>query len=152
MNFEYSASRWIEATHTYARVPTHIHTHTHIHTDTHARARIHKQDVTLHILVSDISSEGAVDCHSGVSPDEATAQFHVTNFVNRCVAGRGNLIRFITLNHFLHIFREVMNWIFLKKDLSLDILLGKTAGKQRRGRINKNRNVDRNAYRKIKGY
>ena len=84
-----------------ARTPTHTHTpytHTHIyiyiyiyiytyiyphtHTYTHTHAHIHKQGVTLHILVSGISSEGAVDRHSGVSQDGTTAQVHVTNFVN----------------------------------------------------------------------
>ena len=57
-------------THTYAR--THTHTHTYIHT--HARAYIHKQGVTLHILVSSVSSD--------VFPDGATAPVRVTNFVN----------------------------------------------------------------------
>ena len=67
-------------THTHAH--THTYIHTHIHTHTHARAYIHKQGVTLHILVSVISSEGAVDHHSGISPDGATAQVRVTNFAN----------------------------------------------------------------------
>ena len=64
-------------THTYARVSTHTLTNAHTHTDilshTHARAYIHKQDVTLHILVSVISSEGAIELRFG-----ATAQVHVT--------------------------------------------------------------------------
>ena len=74
---------------TYIRARTHTHTHTHSlththkqHTHTHARAHIHKQGVTLHILVSGISPEGAVDRHSGISPDGATAPVPVANFVN----------------------------------------------------------------------
>ena len=52
--------------------------------------------------------------------------------------------------YFLQIFGGAKNWIFLKKYLSLEIVLEKkTAGKPRSGRINKNRNVDRNAYSKI---
>ena len=47
------------------------------------------------------------------------------------------------------IFGGAKNWIFLKKDLSLEIVLGKAASKPRSGRINQNRNVDKNAYRKI---
>ena len=47
------------------------------------------------------------------------------------------------------IFGGAKNWIFLKKDLSLEIVLGKAAGKPRSGRIDQNRNVDRNAYTKI---
>ena len=35
------------------------------------------------VLVSGISPEGAIDRHSGVSPDVATAETHVSNFVNR---------------------------------------------------------------------
>ena len=63
----------------------HAHTLTHRHTHTH----IHKQSVTLHILVSGISSEGAL----ALRFFGATAQVHETNFVNRCDAWRGNLIR-----------------------------------------------------------
>ena len=76
----------MEATNTYVRVPTHTlahthtytnthtykHTHTHMHT--HIHAHTHKQGVTLHILVSGISSEGAVELRFG-----ATAQVHETN-------------------------------------------------------------------------
>ena len=86
----------MEATHTYARVPTYKHTLTHkythslthTHTLTHAHARtrththIHTQGVASHILCVGISREGAFDRHSGVSPDGKTAQVHVTNFVN----------------------------------------------------------------------
>ena len=43
---------------------------------------------------------------------------------------------------FLQISGRAKNWIFLKKDLSLKIVIGKTAGKPRSGRINKNRHVD----------
>ena len=39
-------------------------------------------------------------------------------------------------------FGGTKNWIFLKKDLSLEIVIEKTAGKSRSGWINKNRNVD----------
>ena len=35
------------------------------------------------LIVSGVSPEGVVDRHSGISPDGATAQVHVTNFVNR---------------------------------------------------------------------
>ena len=65
MNIEYLPSRSVEATNTYARV----HTHTHRHK--------HKQGVMLHILVSGISSEGALELRFG-----ATSQVHETNFVN----------------------------------------------------------------------
>ena len=68
MNFEYSASIWMKAT----------HTHTHTHSHTHARAYIHKQGIALHILVSGISSEGVVYHHSDAFPDVATARVHVT--------------------------------------------------------------------------
>ena len=114
--------------HTCTYTHTHIYTVTHIctHTYTHVRAYMHKHGVTLHILVSSISSEGAVYRHSDVFPDGATAKVHVTNFVNRCVAWRGHLIHSITLNlFFLQIFGGVKNWIFLKKDLSLEIVLEK---------------------------
>ena len=80
MNFEYSASRWMEATH------THTHAYpppTHTHTD--ARAYVNKQGVTLHILVSSISLEGVVYHHSDVSPDGATAPVHVTLWKD-CIA------------------------------------------------------------------
>ena len=107
MNFEFSASRWMEATHIYARVSihththtythththtytqTHIHTYTHIHTHiythTHARAHIQKHDFKLHRLVSSISSDGVVYHHSDVSPDGATAPVDVTLW-NDCIA------------------------------------------------------------------
>ena len=66
----------------------------------------------------------------------------------RCMARSLNSFHHIN-SLFLQIFGGAKNWIFLKKDLSLEIVLGKTAGKPRSGRINTNRNVDRNAYRKI---
>ena len=54
-----------------------------------------------------------------------------------------------SFNSFHHIislfftnFVEAKNWIFLKKDLSLEIVIEKTAGKPRSGGINKNRNCD----------
>ena len=75
-------------THTYTHIYTHTNTHTHTCTHTHIHAHTHKQGVTLHILVSGISSEGALELRFG-----ATAQVHETNFVNRCDAWRGYLIR-----------------------------------------------------------
>ena len=109
--FEYSPSRSVEATNTYARVPTHTHSHTHSHTHTHAHTHTHtcthtymhthtcshtymrththtQTGWTLHILVSGISSEGALELRFG-----ATAQVHETNFVSWCIAWRGHLIR-----------------------------------------------------------
>ena len=86
--------------HTHIHTYTHTYTHTQSHTHIHARAHIHKQGVTLYILVSGISSESAVYHHSDVFPDGSTAQFHVTNFVNWCVAWRDHLIRSNTLNLF----------------------------------------------------
>ena len=89
----------MEATHIYARVSTHTYTHTHTHAHTHTHiyiythtnthththtytytcTRVHtKMGVTLHILVSSISSEGVVYHHSDVSPHGATAPVHVT--------------------------------------------------------------------------
>ena len=73
-------------TRTITHTHTHTYTHTHTHTHTHAHAYIHKKGVTLHILVSSISSEGVVYHYSDVSPDGATAPVRVTNFVNWCVA------------------------------------------------------------------
>ena len=115
MNFEYSASRSSEATHIYARVPTSTHTHTHSHTHTHthkhACAYIHKQGVTLHILVYRISSESVVYHHSHVSPDGATAPVPVTNFLNRCDAWRAHLIRSITralLLQFMLLYEQIL--------------------------------------------
>ena len=66
-------------------------TYTHSHTQTHARSHTHvyKQGVALHILVSGISSQGARELRFF----GATAQIHETNFVNRCEAWRGHLIR-----------------------------------------------------------
>ena len=58
-------------THKHTRVLTHSLTHKHIHT------HIHKQDVALHILVSGISSEGALE----LRVFGATAKVHETNFV-----------------------------------------------------------------------
>ena len=75
-------------THTCSQTHTHTHTHTHAHTHIYAHTHTHKQSVTLHILVSGISSEGALELRFG-----ATAQVHETNFVNRCDAWRGHLIR-----------------------------------------------------------
>ena len=82
MNVEYLPSRSVEATNTYARVHTHTHTHSHTHTHTthkHTQTctRIHKKGVAVHILVSCISLEGALELRFG-----ATAQVHETNFVN----------------------------------------------------------------------
>ena len=124
MNFEYSASRWMEATHTYARVPTHTltQTHTHIYTHIHihhARAHIRKQGVNLHILVSGISPEGAVEHHFG-----ATAQIHVTLWTG-CIAMSLMCCKtepFISFEHIKCLLTNcggVKSWIFLKKVLSL---------------------------------
>ena len=63
--------------HTQTRTHTHTHTHKHTHTHTHAHTHTHKQGVRLHILVSGISSEGALELRFG-----ATAQVHEINFVN----------------------------------------------------------------------
>ena len=73
----------MEATHIYARVSTHTHTNTNTHKHTHTHTHMHvrtykKQGVTLHILVSSISSEDVVYHHSDVSPDGTTARVHVT--------------------------------------------------------------------------
>ena len=46
MNFEYSASRWIKATHTCACTHTHTHTHTHTNTHTHTHTHAHKHTYT----------------------------------------------------------------------------------------------------------
>ena len=65
--------------HTHTHTPTRAHTHTLTHKHTHTRVytHIHKQGVTLHILVSRISSEGALEFRF-----RSTAQVHETNFVN----------------------------------------------------------------------
>ena len=149
--FEYSASRWMEATHTYVCVPahththtythththrhTHIHTHTHTHTHTHARthththiharAYIHKQGVVLHILVSSISSEGALELRFG-----ATAQVHVTLWTD-CIAmslmccKREPFISFAHIKCLFTNFGGLKSWIFLKKVLPFSSFLGK---------------------------
>ena len=75
----------------------HIHTLTHTHTNTralsqthlHTHTRTYTNKVLRCILVSDISSEGALELRFF----GATAQVHETNFVNRCDAWRGHLIR-----------------------------------------------------------
>ena len=66
-------------THIHTHTYTHSHTHTHINTYTRTRAHIHTH-IHTGCCVSGISPESAVDRHSGVSPDWATAQAHVTNF------------------------------------------------------------------------
>ena len=147
MNFENSASRWMDATAIYARVPTHTHTHTLTNTHTHACAYIHKQGVTLHILVCSISSEGVVYHHSDVSPDGTTARVHVTLWTD-CIAMSMKCCKrepFISFNNIKCLstnFVWVKNWIFLRKVLSIEIVIEKTAGKPRSGRIIKNRNCD----------
>ena len=75
-------------THTHANTHTQTLTHIHMHTHTYMHRHTHKQGVTLHILVSGISSEGALELRFG-----DTAQVHETNFVNWCDAWRGHLIR-----------------------------------------------------------
>ena len=75
----------MDATHIYALVSTHTHTQTHTYTHTHAHSYMQKQGVTLHILVSSISSEGVVYHHSDVSPDGTTARVYVTLRTN-CIA------------------------------------------------------------------
>ena len=136
MNFEYSASRWMEATHIYARIFTHTQTHTrtqtHTHTYTHTCTCVHtkKQSVTLHILVSSISSEGVVYHYSDVSTDGKTARFHVTLWTD-CIAmsmmccKREPFISFGNIKCLSTNFVGVTNWIFLKKILSLEIVIVK---------------------------
>ena len=72
MNFEYPPSRSVEA-----QIHTRAYPHTHSRTHTHTHKHTHKQGVTLHILISVISSEGALKLRFG-----ATAQVRETNFVN----------------------------------------------------------------------
>ena len=53
------------------------------------------------VIVSGVSPVGAVDRHSGVSPDGATtAEVHVTNFVNRLYSNvdvlHGGAIQFVS--------------------------------------------------------
>ena len=76
-------------THTLTHTQTHARSHTLTYTQTHTHTHIHKQGVALHILVSGISSEDAIE----LLFFGATAQVHETNFVNRCDAWRGHLIR-----------------------------------------------------------
>ena len=79
----------ISGSYKYIRARTHTHTHTHTtHKHTHTCTHIHKKGVTVYILVSGISSEGALELRFG-----ATAQVRETNFVNWCDAWRGCLIR-----------------------------------------------------------
>ena len=135
---------WRRHIYTYAYLHTHTHTQTHTHTNTHihthARAYIQKQGVTLHILVSSISSEGVRYHHSDVSPDGTTARVHVTLWTD-CIAmsmmccKREPFMSFGNIKCLSTNFVGVTNWIFLKKVLSLEIVIEKTAGKPRSGRI-----------------
>ena len=80
-------------THTHSHSHTHTHKHTCVltlsYTQTHKHTHIHKQGAALHILDFGISSAGALELHF-FGP---SAQLHETNFVNRCDAWRGHLIR-----------------------------------------------------------
>ena len=128
------------------------HTYTNTHTHTRARAFTHTQGAASHVLVSGVSPEGAVDRHFGISKYGATAQDHVTNFLIRLYSNvadvlHGGAIKFVP-SHKTSFYKQEK--IFLKRVLSLQIVLKKTAGKPRSDRIYQNRNVDRNAYRKNK--
>ena len=114
-------------THAYPNTP-----HWNTHTQTHARAYIKKQGVTLHILVSSISSEGVVYHHCDVYPDGTIARVHVTLWTD-CIAmsmmksKREPFISFGNIKCLSTNFVGVKNWIFLKKVLSLDIVIEKRA-------------------------
>ena len=133
--------------HIYMHAYPNTHTHTQTYTHTHEHSYIQKQGVTLHILVSSISSEGVVYHHSDVSPDGTTARVHVALWTD-CIAmsimccKREPFISFGNIKCISSDFVGVKNWIFSRKVLSLEIVIEKTAGKPRRGRIIKNRNCD----------
>ena len=148
MNFEYSASRWMEVTHTHIGASTHTHTythtHTHIHSHTHARPYIHKQGLALHILVSGISSDGVVYHHSDAFTDGATARVNVTLWKD-CIAmsmmccKREPFISFGNINVFLQIWWSQELNILQESSVAL-VRFWKVSG--RRGRLYQNSNVD----------
>ena len=113
------------------------------------------EGAVLFVLVSGVCPEGAVDRHSGVSPDGATAEAQVTNLVNRLYSNVVDVLHG-GANQFIPSYKTSF-YKFLRSQ-ELDILkessiasdrIWKAAGKPRSGRIFQNRNVDRNAYRKI---
>ena len=106
------------------------------------------------VLVSGVSPEGAVDRHSDVSPDGATVQVHVTNFVNRLYSNvvdvsHGEAIQLVP-SHKTYSYKYwwSQELDILKESSIASDNIRKAAGKPLSDRIYQNRNDDRNEYRK----